>query len=89
MLPAEFLDTLGAIFEAAHRGADAEDAYDKGLKKAPEHPVLNYHMGRLLAQDGTRKEQATRFIEKALAGRARLGRAMTMDAESLLKRLRG
>jgi predicted Zn-dependent protease len=89
MLPAEFLDTLGAIFEAAHRQGDAEDAYDKGLKKAPEHPVLNFHMGRLLAQDGARKEQATRYIEKALAGRARLGRAMALDAEALLKRLRG
>ena len=51
MLPAEFLDTLGAILEAAQRHGDAEEAYDKGLKKVPEHPVLNYHMGRLLARE--------------------------------------
>jgi cellulose synthase operon protein C len=89
MLPAEFLDTLGAILESAHRQGDAEEAYDKGLKKAPEHPVLNYHMGRLLSRDASRKEQASRHLEKALVGRDRLGRAMADDAEGLLRRLGG
>jgi cellulose synthase operon protein C len=87
LLPAEFLDTFGAILEEERRSGDAEQAYQKGLRKAPDHPVLNYHMGRLLARDSSRKDQATRYLEKALAAPDRLGRAMAGDAEGLLKSL--
>ena len=89
VLPAEFLDTLGAILEAAHRVSDAEDAYEKGLRKAPDHPVLNYHMGRLLARDRSRRDQAAHYLEKALTDRQRLGQTMTGEAEGLLKELGG
>ena len=48
-LPGEFYDTLGSIQEELRRPKDAEESYKKGLGKSPEHPVLNYHMGRLMA----------------------------------------
>jgi predicted Zn-dependent protease len=84
-LPGEFYDTLGSIQEAAGRRREAEDAYERGLKKTPEHPVLNYHMGRLMARDRDRKDQAARYLEKAREGKSRLSPAMADEVETLLK----
>ena len=55
VLPGEFYDTLGDIQETVGRRDDAEQSYLKGLKKTPEHPVLNYHFGKLIATDRSRR----------------------------------
>ncbi len=56
-LPSEFFDTLGSIQEAVGRPRDAEDSYSKGLRKAPDHPVLNFHMGKLMVAGREAVEQ--------------------------------
>ena len=66
-LPVEFFDTLGAIQQSVGRLKDAEQSFAEGLKKAPEHPALNYHMGRLIAMDPERTARASRYLEKAKA----------------------
>ena len=50
------------------RADDAEQSYLKGLKKTPEHPVLNYHFGKLIATDRSRGARAKFHLAKALAG---------------------
>ena len=49
--PASSSTPSASIQEASGSRPDAEESYAKGLRKAPEHPVLNYHMGRLIAAD--------------------------------------
>ncbi len=88
-LPGEFYDTLGAIQEALGRSRDAEDSYLQGLRKAPDHPVLNYHMGRLLQADRSRKVKAGIYLEKALAGRDRLSPTMASDLAALMHKMSG
>ncbi len=88
-LPGEFFDTLGAIQEALGKTRDAEDSYLQGLRKAPDNPVLNYHMGRLLQADRNRKAKADGFLEKALAGRDRLSPAMASDLAALMHKVSG
>lgn len=87
-LPGEFFDTVGSIQEATGRAREAEDSYAKGLRKAPDHPVLNYHMGKLYASDRRRAAQAKTYLEKAIAGRDRLSPTMVSDLESVVKKLR-
>ncbi len=89
VLPGEFFDTLGAIQEAAGNARDAEKSYDKGLTKAPEHPVLNFHMGKLLVADKSRADRALPYLEKAFAARDRMSPAMAAETASLWKRLNG
>ncbi|MBX6312725.1 MAG: tetratricopeptide repeat protein [Isosphaeraceae bacterium] len=86
-LPPEFFDTLGAIYEAARDAAKAEAAYARGLRKAPDHPMLNYHMGRLVAADKARSSQASVYLAKALAGRESLPVAIASEVDDLLKRV--
>ncbi|MGC8640827.1 MAG: tetratricopeptide repeat protein [Isosphaeraceae bacterium] len=86
-LPGEFYDTLGAIQEALGRRNDAERSYQSGLAKAPDHPVLNYHYGKMLASDRNRTHRAKTCLAKALAGRQLLSPAMAQDAEGLVQRL--
>lgn len=88
-LPGEFFDTLGAIQEAVGKPRDAEQTYARGLRKTPDHPVLNYHMGRLLRADKGKAEKARVYLEKALAGRRRLSPAMASELNSLLSKVRG
>lgn len=83
-LPGEFFDTLGAIQEATGRTRDAEDSYAKGLRKSPDHPVLNYHMGKLFYKDRRRAGKAGVYLEKALAGRSRLTPTMVADLNSMI-----
>ncbi|AGA25824.1 hypothetical protein Sinac_1442 [Singulisphaera acidiphila DSM 18658] len=87
-LPSEFFDTVGSIQEATGRAREAEDSYAKGLRKSPDHPVLNYHMGKLFAADRRRAAQAGTYLEKAIAGRDRLSPTMASDLESVMKKLR-
>jgi hypothetical protein len=86
-LPGEFFDTLGAIQEALGRRREAERSYESGLAKAPDHPVLNYHFGKMLATDRTRTNRAKTYLAKALAGKEQLSPAMVRDAEGLVSRL--
>jgi cellulose synthase operon protein C len=86
-LPGEFFDTLGAIEEALGKLKEAEQAYTEGLRKAPAQPVLNFHMGRLLAADPRRLEEAREHIEKSLASADRLSASTLSEAEGLLKKL--
>lgn len=86
ILPPDFYDTLGATHEALGRARDAEDAYLAGLKRAPDHPALNFHMGRLIAADASRAATATPYLEKAQVGRGYLPPTMTTELDSLLAR---
>ena len=86
-LPGEFFDTLGSIQEKLNRPKDAEESYKKGLGKSPENPVLNYHMGRLIAADKSRFRKAADYLKVAQAGSDRLSAAMAGDLGSLLKQV--
>jgi predicted Zn-dependent protease len=86
-LPGEFYDTLGSIQESLNRKGEAEQSYQSGLAKSPEHPVLNYHFGKLLAGDPTRASRARGHLAKALAAREQLTPTMASDAELLARRL--
>ncbi|HEX8201863.1 MAG TPA: tetratricopeptide repeat protein, partial [Isosphaeraceae bacterium] len=84
-LPGEFFDTLGSIQESVGKAKDAEESYAEGLRKVSDHPVLNYHMGRLLASDRGRVGQAGDFLLKAQAAGDRLPREMAADVDRLLR----
>ena len=84
-LPPEFYDTLGSIQEALHQAENARDSYALGLRKSPDHPTLNYHMGKLLANDPKRSDEAAGCLEKARSGRAKLSPEMAKDLDGLLK----
>ena len=86
-LPGEFYDTLGNIQETLGRRSDAEQSYQLGLARSPDHPVLNYHFGKLLAADRTRTARARVYLAKALEGRSQLSPAMVHDAEELVGQL--
>lgn len=86
-LPGEFYDTLGAIQEASGQKREAEESYQSGLKKTPDHPVLNFHFGRLVAGDRARSNLARTHLAKALESRDRLNPAMAREAEQLLRHI--
>jgi cellulose synthase operon protein C len=88
MLPAEFYDTLGSIRETIGRSREAEEAYRKGLEKAPDMPIINFHMGRLIASDPSRAKKAAPFLEKAIAGRASLPPEQAAEASSLSEKVK-
>ena len=87
-LPGEFFDTLGAIQESLGQKRNAEESYAKGLRKAPDHPVLNYHMGRLIVSDDRRSDMAKDYLQKALDGRKRLSPEMAAEASTLIQKIR-
>ncbi len=78
-LPADFHDTLGAILEAAGKHREAESSYARGLRIAPDHPVLNFHMGRLLKRLGKDANRADTCLAKAAAARAELPSDMAAE----------
>ncbi|WP_422926879.1 tetratricopeptide repeat protein [Singulisphaera sp. PoT] len=86
-LPGEFYDTMGSIQEAMGKTQEAEDSYRKGLNKSINHPVLNFHMGRLISKDRRRESNASGYLEKAFAGRDRLSPEMIKDLNDLAKKL--
>ncbi len=69
-LPGEFYDTLGSIQESIGKIRDAEQAYTDGLKKSPEHPVLNFHFGKMIAGDRSRAVKALPVSEDERIGNA-------------------
>ncbi len=82
-LPGEFYDTLGSIQESIGTIRDAEQAYTDGLRKAPEHPVLNFHFGKMIASDRSRAVKARPYLMKALEGN--LSPPMTQEATRLVQ----
>ncbi len=86
-LPGEFFDTLGEIQEAMGHSREAEDAYARGLRKSPDLPVLNYHMGRLVAADRSRSGDAMDFLRRAQKGSDRLRPSDRQEVAVLLDRL--
>ena len=85
VLPPDFFDTLGSIQEAMNRTQAAEGSYAEGLRRASEHPILNYHMGRLLSADRNRSSGAVPYLKKARAAREVLPPQMADEVESLLR----
>jgi len=83
-LPGEFYDTLGAIQESAGQTSAAEQSYLEGLKKAPKHPVLNFHFGKLIANDRSRAVKARSHLNTALAAGDRLSPPMAREAVRLV-----
>jgi predicted Zn-dependent protease len=83
-LPGEFFDTLGTVQAAAGKARDAEDSYARGLRKAPDHPALNLHMGKLLLAEHNPKAKA--YLEKAYASRSSLPPKMLDEVELLMKK---
>ncbi len=88
-LPGEFYDTLGSIQESVGKTREAEQSYLSGLKKAPEHPVLNFHFGKMIAADSSRLGKARPYLKKALDSRDRLSPLMTQEATSLVRQIDG
>jgi predicted Zn-dependent protease len=86
-LPGEFYDTLGAIQESLGKTRDAEQSYLDGLRKSPEHPVLNFHFGKLIAGDPSRADKAKAYLNKALSARDRLASPMASEADRLIRLL--
>lgn len=86
-LPPDFFDTFGSIEESLRHSAEAEAAYTEGLRRAPDHGALNYHMAHLLAADATRADAARMYLEKAQAARETLPPAMAADLDALSTRL--
>ena len=83
-LPGEFYDTLGSIQESIGSTREAEQTYLDGLRKAPEHPVLNFHFGRMIAKDRSRASKALPYLKRAAAG-DRLSPAMSQEATALVQ----
>ncbi len=86
-LPAEFYDTLGAIQEATGHAREAEESYRSGLTKAPDLPILNFHMARLIASDKSRASRAAGFVERAVAGRDKLPPEMAAEVAALAEKV--
>ena len=87
-LPAEFYDTLGAIQEATGRAREAEESYRAGLSKAPDLPILNFHMGRLIAADSSRASKAATYLERAAVGRDKLPPELAAEVGALAEKVR-
>ncbi len=65
-----FLDTLGWVYLKMGRSDDALRVIRQAVAKAPQHPVLNYHLGMAYYRAGEAK-QARIYLEKAVhAGQA-------------------
>jgi predicted Zn-dependent protease len=87
-LPPEFLDTLGAIQQAAGKTREAEESFAQGLRKNPDHPILNFHMGRLLASLPDQRGRAETYLLKARDAGDRLPAGMAAELSETFDRLR-
>jgi hypothetical protein len=86
-LPGEFFDTLGTIQEGMNNPRGAEEAYAQGLRKSPDHPMLNFHMGKLISKDRSRASKASGYLEKARAGSRRLSPSMADEVAALIQKV--
>ncbi len=87
VLPCEFYDTLGTIQESNGQITGAEQSYLDGLKKSPEHPMLNFHFGKMMASDRTRAQKALPHLKKAVEKGERSNPQMAQEAIKLVQRL--
>ena len=84
VLPGEFYDTLGSIQESVGKTREAEQTYLDGLKKSPEHPVFNFHFGKMIAGDSSRALKALPYLKRATSG-DRLSPPMSQEATRLVQ----
>ena len=63
---AYFLDTLGWIHHKLGNSGQAVHFIQQALVKAPEHPVVNYHLGLAYYKAGQTAEAKT-HLQKAVA----------------------
>jgi cellulose synthase operon protein C len=84
-LPCEFFDTLGAIQETIGQISSAEQSYLEGLKKSPEHPMLNFHFGRMIAADRGRAQKARTHLQKAVEKSDRMNPQIAQEAIKLVE----
>ncbi|QDV37118.1 tetratricopeptide repeat protein [Tautonia plasticadhaerens] len=88
-LPAEFFDTLGSIQQAVGRQKDAEESFSEGLKQSPDLAVLNFHMGRLIAEDRERSARAGQYLARAWEARGQLSPEEIEELQTLRDRVGG
>jgi cellulose synthase operon protein C len=84
-LPAEFYDTLGSIQESAGQPRAAEQSYTTGLRKSEDNPVLNYHFGRMIARDQSRRMKARALLTRAIDSGGKLPAPMAQEALKLVQ----
>jgi tetratricopeptide (TPR) repeat protein len=84
-LPCEFYDTLGAIQESIGQTSSAERSYLDGLRKSPEHPMLNFHFGKMIASDRSRAQKAKNHLKKAVEKPDRINPKMAREAIELVE----
>jgi tetratricopeptide (TPR) repeat protein len=80
-----FLDTLGWTYVKLGQNHEGLRVIRLALAKAPEHPVLNYHLGMAYQKAGNAKD-ARRHLEKAL--NAKIPFAGAEDAKAALAALK-
>ena len=81
----QILDTLGWIYYKMGDTNRAHGFVSKALAFAPDSPILNYHMGMVLYQDG-KKDQAKEKLEKSLSEKNPFyGRQVAEKTLALLK----
>lgn len=81
-----FLDTLGWVHLKLGHREEAIRVMQLAVDKAPEHPVLNYHLGAAFVQAGRTKE-ARNYLQKALSASETFSGAD--EARTLLAGLNG
>ena len=86
LLP-DFLDTLGSIQVAVGKNREAEATFEDGLRKAPDHPVLNYHMAKLLAETSDDKDRAKVFLDRALKSREEMPPTLIQEMDQFSAKL--
>ena len=86
-LPAELYDTLGSIQQSLGRVTEAERSFAEGLRRQSNDPMLNYHMGRLIAMDRDRSARALPYLRKAQDVRDQLPPDALSEIESILERV--
>ncbi len=80
------LDTLGWTHLKLGHHQDALRLLKQAMAKAPDHPVLNYHLGVTYAQSGGKKE-AKAHLNQALQAKQTF--SWTEEAKAMLARLDG
>ena len=86
-LPAELYDTLGSIQQSLGKVTEAERSFAEGLRRQSNDPMLNYHMGRLIALDRDRSARALPYLRKAQDVRDQLPPDALSEIESILERV--
>jgi tetratricopeptide (TPR) repeat protein len=81
-----FLDTLGWVHLKLGNPHEALRLVQEAQRKAPDHPVVNYHLGVIYAKTGARSEART-HLTQALAAQGPFPWAE--EAKALLARLDG